>query len=134
MADNTNQLNSTQGHETEKIDVQGCKALLQKFKNDILDAGLDYVLARVETLVSNLSTTVETNRIKILGSVESLSPTATYAQNSLITVAKETFISTASIVGTPNHIVTYNSENVTYNGEIVTFGSNSLSTWVKIAG
>ena len=97
-------------------------------------AGLGWVWARVRTLVSNLSTTVETNRIKILGSVESLSPTATYAQNSLITVAKETFISTASIVGTPNYIVTYNSENVTYNGEIVTYGSNSLSTWVKIAG
>ena len=97
-------------------------------------AGLGWVWARVRTLVSNLSTTVETNRIKILGSVESLSPIATYAQNSLITVAKETFISTASIVGTPNHIVTYNSENVTYNGEIVTYGSNSLSTWVKIAG
>ena len=43
-------------------------------------AGLGWVWARVKTLVTNLSTTVETNRIKILGSVESLSPTATYAQ------------------------------------------------------
>lgn len=96
--------------------------------------GLGWVWARVRTLVSNLSTTVETNRIKILGTVEPLSPTATYAQNSLITVAKETYINTASIVGLPNHVVTYNNENVTYNGEIVTYGSNSLSTWVKIAG
>ena len=96
--------------------------------------GLGYVWACVKTLVSNLASTVETNRIKIIGTVESYSPTATYAQNSVIKVASETFISTASIVGLPDHIVTYNNENVTYNGEVVTYGSNTLSTWVKIAG
>ena len=97
-------------------------------------AGLGWVWARVKTLVTNLSTTVETNRIKILGRVETLSPTASFAQNSLITVALETYINTAPIVGVPNHIVTHDNEIVTHNGEVVTYGSNSLSTWVRIAG
>ena len=96
--------------------------------------GLGWVWAKVKTLVSNLAATVETNRVKVIGTVESSSPTATYAQNSIIKVASETFINTASIVGLPDHIVTYNNENVTFNGEVVTFGSNTLSTWVKIAG
>ena len=96
--------------------------------------GLGWVWACVKSLVSNLSTVVETNRLKILGKVESMSPTATYAQNSLITVATETYINTAPIVGVPNHIVTHDNEIVTHNGEVVTYGSNSLSSWVKIAG
>ena len=97
-------------------------------------SGVVWLWAKVKTLVANLSTVVETNRIKILGKVETLSPTATFAQNSLITVATETYINTSSIVGVPDHIVTHDSEIVTHNGEVVTHGSNTLTTWVKIAG
>lgn len=97
-------------------------------------AGLGWLWACVKSYVAILATTVETNRIKILGRVETLSPTASFAQNSLITVALETYINTAPIVGVPNHIVTHDNEIVTHNGEVVTYGSNSLSTWVRIAG
>lgn len=97
-------------------------------------AGLEWLWACVKSYVATLATTVETNRIKILGRVETLSPTASFAQNSLITVALETYINTAPIVGVPNHIVTHDNEIVTHNGEVVTYGSNSLSTWVRIAG
>lgn len=97
-------------------------------------AGLGWLWACVKSYVATIATTVETNRIKILGRVETLSPTASFAQNSLITVALETYINTAPIVGVPNHIVTHDNEIVTHNGEVVTYGSNSLSTWVRIAG
>lgn len=42
MADenNNNQLASTTGHEDEKISVEGLKSALQKFKTNLLDAGL----------------------------------------------------------------------------------------------
>ena len=96
--------------------------------------GLGWVWACVKSLVSNLASTVETNRIKILGGAENISPTQTFAQNSIITVAKETYINTSATVVEPSHIVTHNNENVTHNGEIVTYGTNTLSQWVKIAG
>lgn len=96
--------------------------------------GLGWVWARVRTLVSNLASVVETNRVKIVGNIASVSPTSTFAANSIVRVDKETYMNTSSIVGAPSHVVTHNNAVVTHNGEAVTHGTNSLSTWVKVGG
>lgn len=97
-------------------------------------AGLGWLWACVKSYVATLATTVETNRIKILGRVETLSPTASFAQNSLITVALETYINTAPIVGVPNHIVTHDNEIVTHNGEVVTYVNLKEKIYEQISG
>lgn len=96
--------------------------------------GLGWVWARVRTLVSNLASVVETNRVKIVGNIASVSPTSTFAANSIVRVDKETYMNTSSIVGAPSHVVIHNNAVVTHNGEAVTHGTNSLSTWVKVGG
>lgn len=97
-------------------------------------AGLGTVWGLVKSLVSNLSSVVETNRVNIVGDVSSVSPTATFKANSIVRVDKETFMSNASTVGVPSHVVKHNSEVVTHKGEAVTHGNNSISSWIKIAG
>ena len=74
------------------------------------------------------------NGYKILGDVESLSLSGSYAKNSIINCAGVIYISTAAVTGLPTNIVTHNGQMVTDNGEVVVHGENTETKWKKLAG
>lgn len=97
-------------------------------------AGLVTVWGRIKTLYNNLASVVETNRIKPLGSVETLSLTATFAKNSLISCANVIYLSNASVTGLPTNIVTEDGAMVLDDGEVVVDGDNTESKWQYVCG
>lgn len=96
--------------------------------------GLGVVWGCVQSLYNLLAGVVETNRIKHLGGVESLSLNGTFAKNSLITCANVVYLSNAKVTGLPNNIVTEDGVMVTDNGEVVVDGANTESKWAYICG
>lgn len=79
---------------------------------------------------------VEEERLKLIGPVETCSPTGSFGKNTLITCAGETYLSKAALTGIPDHIVVSDDNEIIVadDGEVVTCGSNTVTNWVKIAG
>lgn len=96
--------------------------------------GLAIVWGLVKTLYNNLAGVVETNRIKQLGGVETLSLTAKFEKNSLISCANVIYLSSATVTGLPTNIVTEDSAMVLDDGEVVVDGDNTESKWVYVCG
>ena len=86
---------------------------------------------RLSVTLADIYAIMEENRIKILGEAGGLSPTTTYAKNSVVTASGSVYISSASVTGLPNTVVTCSNDTVTCNGEAVTVAA-SETTWTKI--
>ena len=92
-------------------------------------AGLTTVWGLIKSLYNSF---VTRNEVKVIGDISSKSPTASYAQHSLIGVASDVYINTEAITGQPTNVVTHNNANVTHNGELVTHGTNTETRWKKV--
>lgn len=102
---------------------------VQKADKKLDGAGLTTVWGLIKSLYN---TFVAKNEVKIIGQITNMSPTATFAQHSLIGVDQEVFINSAQVTGVPNHVVTHNNAIITHKGVVVTHGSNTTATWKKI--
>jgi len=96
--------------------------------------GLGVVWGLVKTLYNNLAAVVETNRVKYLDGVESLSLSGTFAKNSLINCAQVIYVANAQVTGLPTNIVTEDGVMVTDDNEVVVDGSNTESKWQYVCG
>lgn len=92
-------------------------------------AGLTTVWGIVKSLYNSF---VARNEVKVVGDITNSSPTATYAQHSLIGVNQEVYINSEALTGLPTHVVYHNNANVTHNGELVTHGTNTETRWKKV--